>query len=103
MRDSYECIATPINRDYVINHSAEDLAIVNASYGSSNPRLQQEWAEDELLDEYLRLVDNISNVYRMNGEILAIINEEMPSYFEGQKTLDEVIENRVSTYVSENN
>ncbi len=106
MRDSYECIATPINRDYVINHSAEDLAVVNASYGSSNPRLQQEWAEEELLDEYLRLVDNISNVYRMNGEILAIINEEMPSYFEGQKTLDEVIEiieNRVSTYVSENN
>jgi ABC-type glycerol-3-phosphate transport system substrate-binding protein len=56
------------------------------------------------LAELEEVIGNLSGWYSNDGAINAIIREEMPAYFEGQKTLDQVIpviEDRVQTILNE--
>ena len=57
-----------------------------------------------VLDSYESMINSCSAVSTTDAAITAIIREEMPAYFSGQKTLDEVIsvmEDRVQTFLDE--
>ena len=59
---------------------------------------------DDNLAELEQIILGLSGWYSNDGAINAIIREEMPAYFEGQKTLDQVIpvlEDRVQTVLNE--
>lgn len=54
--------------------------------------------------EFIYLVKNMKTAVYCDPMIMLIISEELPAYFEGQKSLEEVakvIENRVNNYMSE--
>ena len=56
------------------------------------------------IDEFEQMIGSLSGWYTSDGAVNAIIREEMPAYFAGQKNLDQVIatlENRVQTVISE--
>jgi hypothetical protein len=56
-------------------------------------------------EKIMDLINSISYVSRRDENIIKIISEEAPAFFEGQKSAAEVagiIQNRVSLYVSEN-
>lgn len=63
----------------------------------------------ELYDEsYVQdlhdMIDSTSYVYRNNPDVMAVLSEELPAFFEDQKTLDEVIviiEDRINTMSEE--
>lgn len=55
-------------------------------------------------ESYLQIIDSCNHVYTSDPSISNILREEMPAYFEGQKSLNDVIiiiEDRVNTYLSE--
>jgi len=61
-------------------------------------------AEYSMIDDYAELISGLTCWYTSDSAINAIIREEMPAYFSGQKSLDqviEVLEDRVNTVVSE--
>ena len=60
--------------------------------------------DDSFLDEFDAMVESCGSVSFIDPAVMSIVREEMPAYFEGQKTIDEVIEilqNRVNTYTNE--
>ena len=68
-------------------------------YGISSDPL-----DDAAIAELAATIETLSSWYTNDGAINAIIREEMPAYFEGQKTLDQVIpilEDRVQTVLNE--
>lgn len=59
---------------------------------------------ESAVDDFAALVSSLTSWYTNDGSINAIIREEMPAYFEGQKTLEQIIpvlEDRVHTVLSE--
>lgn len=59
---------------------------------------------DGVVDYYIEQISDAVVVPDIDSEVLVIMNEEMPAYFEGQKSLDEVcaiIENRVNLMLAE--
>jgi ABC-type glycerol-3-phosphate transport system substrate-binding protein len=57
-----------------------------------------------VIDSYESMINSCSAVSTTDAAITAIIREEMPAYFSGQKTLDDVIsvmEDRVQTFLDE--
>ena len=59
---------------------------------------------DGVVDYYIEQISDAVVVPDIDSEVLVIMNEEMPAYVEGQKSLDEVcaiIENRVNLMLSE--
>lgn len=56
------------------------------------------------VDKYIELINAVSSKTEGDEQILAIVLEEVPAYFNGQKTEQDVaaiIQNRVKTFVSE--
>lgn len=56
------------------------------------------------IDDFASFIGELTGWYTNDGSINAIIREEMPAYFEGQKTLDQVIpvlEDRIQTLLNE--
>lgn len=59
---------------------------------------------DGIVDSYIEELSDAIVVPDIDSSILIVFNEEMPAYFEGQKSLDEVIkiiESRVNLMISE--
>jgi len=57
-----------------------------------------------VVDRYEAMINSCSSVTATDPAVTAIVREEMPAYFSGQKTLDEVIavmEDRVQTFLDE--
>lgn len=70
-----------------------------ASYGMPFKTL-----DDDALDPYINCIDSISYVKQTDSAIMGIISEEIPAFYEGQKSLDEVvsiIEDRAQTVINE--
>lgn len=62
-------------------------------------------ATDEEVEEFLAVFERADEVSTQDSAIMAIIEEEVAPYFEGQKTADEVadiIQSRVDIYLKEN-
>ena len=59
----------------------------------------------EQVDEIVAFILSIDKCYYYNESVMNIINEEMPAFYTGQKTAQEVaktIQNRAQLYVDEN-
>ena len=59
----------------------------------------------EEADNLWKVISNIGGIYGMDYNLYAIIEEEVAPYFEGQKSIDDVIDiiqSKVKIYVSEN-
>ena len=78
-----------------------------ASMGLSDIELMQNgWVlyDDEFIDNYIEILGNVSSVTRQDSAVMQIVLEEMPAFFAGQKTIEEVaqiIDNRAQTVVDE--
>ena len=64
------------------------------------------WCEVDYssIDEYESMIGSCSYIDSVDPAIAVIIREEMPAYFSGQKTLDEVlilINDRTQTFLNE--
>jgi hypothetical protein len=62
--------------------------------------------DESNIPAFEEFVDSIDCCYINDASINAIIREEMPSFFEGQKSLDQIIpvlNDRVSTVLTERN
>ena len=64
------------------------------------------WCEVDYssIDEYESMIESCSYIDSVDPAIAVIIREEMPAYFSGQKTLDEVlilINDRTQTFLNE--
>lgn len=63
-----------------------------------------DYMDESLVTELAQMVETLNGWYINDGSINAIIREEMPAYFEGQKTLEQIIpvlEDRVQTVINE--
>lgn len=59
---------------------------------------------DEDNERMINFIKSVKTVYSYDTDLFKIVDEEVQAYFSGQKTVDEVvdiIQNRVSTYISE--
>lgn len=85
-----------VERDKLIEKgfSAQDLLNLGFAYAIS---------QDEVKN-FEDIIKTGGTVYRYDPAVLVIMREEMPAYFKGQKSLDQVIviiNSRVKTYLSE--
>ena len=94
-------------RNYADRRNSEIEDLLN-DYSEAEIRswgMSTDLANESSTDGYKDFVNNLNAGMRFNdGAINMIIREEMPAYFEGQKSLDEVItilQDRVQTVVSE--
>ncbi len=119
-------MSTPIQERYAayegicVNREAFDNSAITFmnSHNSDLEVLARNYSESELMnfgwtsvpmtdadiDEFRSLVEGLTVWYSNDSSINAIIREEMPAYFAGQKTLDQVIpvlEDRAQTVLSE--
>lgn len=68
-------------------------------YGYNTNRM-----DESAVDDFDAFIETVNSVYINDGSINAIIREEVPSYFEGQKTLEQIIPvltDRVGTVLEE--
>ena len=59
---------------------------------------------NDIVDRYIDQISDAVLVPDLDSSILVIVNEEMPAYFQGDKSLDEVIsilENRINLMLTE--
>ena len=58
----------------------------------------------DLIDEFISLVERVSTKVRRNPTIMEIVREEVPAYFDGSKSAEDVskiIQSRASTVMAE--
>lgn len=99
----WELISSMIS-DEVLQHAAgiplSRKALTSSAVASSDGTPLSQ----DVIEDYIVLIDKTSFYYSTDYTITMIISEEMPAYFEGQKSLDEVINsinNRVGVLVAE--
>ena len=105
----------PLNKEALAAQNLKEIDGMNAmvdlylSMGYTEELLRAYGIPCEKLDEsaaqvYLETVENCSGLNRSDPAVNSILKEEMPAYFTGQKTLEEVIpilEDRVQTFLNE--
>lgn len=91
---------------YMNSHNT-DLEVLRRYYTDSE-LISFGWGSQPMqesdVDAFTEVINNMSGWQSNDGAINAIIREEMPAYFAGQKTLDQVIpvlEDRAQTVLSE--
>ena len=85
--------------DMISTYTSYFSAAEIAMYG-----IPTETIDYDVIDTYETMIDSCSAVSTTDPAVEAIIREEMPAYFAGQKTLDDVIsviEDRVQTFIDE--
>ena len=74
-------------------------------YGWDDVNIEIESATDEEVEGFLAILEKADELQYQDTAIMAIIEEEVKPYFEGQKSVDEVadiIQSRVDIYLKEN-
>lgn len=98
----WEFISSMLNDD--ILKYANAIPVSKAAFRSLAVTFDYTPIDQNVLDNYEVMITKSSFYYSIDYTITKIILEEMPAYFEGQKSLDDVIaiiNNRVGTLVSE--
>lgn len=96
---------TPVNLDALEDVINMEIASFDTNmYSDSWYWYEGDFDFEPFKDEYINIVTNM-NVFRCaDPMIISIMSEEMPAYFEDQKTLEavvEIIETRVNNYLQE--
>ena len=86
----WEFISSMIN-DEVLSHAAGIPISRKALTSSAVNMTDGTPIEQNVIDDYVALIDKASFYYSTDYTITKIISEEMPAYFDGQKSLDAVI------------
>ena len=86
----WEFISSLIN-DEVLRHAAGIPISRKALTSSAVNMTDGTPIEQNVIDDYVALIDKASFYYSTDYTITKIISEEMPAYFDGQKSLDAVI------------
>ncbi|MBQ3517447.1 MAG: hypothetical protein IJA29_09515, partial [Lachnospiraceae bacterium] len=74
-------------------------------YGWDDVNIEIESATDEDVEGFLAILEKADELQYQDTAIMAIIEEEVKPYFEGQKSVDEVadiIQSRIDIYLKEN-
>lgn len=88
----------------IVDENGEPEQYSNMSYGWEDFQVDIYPATQEEVDSLLAIIDRIDCTLTYDTQLMSIIEEEVPSYLSGQKTLDEVadiIQRRVQLYVNE--
>ncbi|MCR5528227.1 MAG: extracellular solute-binding protein [Saccharofermentans sp.] len=99
---AYESFAQDIIDDYNVAIEQVSRYMSPGAMAVSGPHMTA--IDYSVIDNYETMILSCSSVLSTDTAIKVIVREEMPAYFSGQKTLDEVIsiiENRVQTYLDE--
>lgn len=99
----WELISSMINDDVLSNANGIPLSR-NAFISSAVNMTDGTPINQDIIENYSTFIENASFYYSTDYTITMIISEEMPAYFDGQKSLDEVISvinSRVGTMVAE--
>ena len=91
-------ILSEINEEIELN-----LAYAEA-YGFTDPTMPSTVIDTSVIDNFENIINSCSQVASLDPEIMVIVKEEIPAYFTGQKTIDEVISilnDRVTTFMNE--
>lgn len=92
----------PINREAM-------QSVANAALNYANDYIEslygiENYNDTEVISEYLDYLSSASTCYLADDNSLIILNEELQPYYEGQKSIDEVIavsEDRINTMMDE--
>jgi len=92
----------PINREAM-------QSVANAALNYANDYIEslygiENYNDTEVISEYLDYLSSASTCYLADDNSLIILNEELQPYYEGQKSIDEVIavsEDRINTMIEE--
>ena len=104
----------PVNISAFESSSADILSEINetielnleyeAAYGFNDPSMPSSVIDTSVIYNFENIINSCSQVASLDPEIMVIIKEEIPAYFAGQKTIDEVISiinDRVTTFINE--
>lgn len=104
-KDLEEVFAESMEKEYYTNENGEEVESPKTTWGYDNWEADIYAATQEDIEAIRELIDGALPMAYGNEDILNIISEEAGAYFEGQKTAKEVadiIQSRVTIYVSEN-
>lgn len=104
----------PVNINAFETSSSEILSEINEEielnlayaevYGFTDPTMPSSVIDSSVIDNFENIINSCSQVASLDPEIMVIVKEEIPAYFAGQKTIDEVISilnDRVTTFMNE--
>lgn len=104
----------PVNRNAFasaggrfIEYHNSDVTSTLTRYSEAEARaygLDVNMLDDSVVSDFASLVDSLNCTYVDDSSINAILREEIPSYLEGQKTLDQIIpvlNDRIQTVINE--
>ncbi|MBR5358077.1 MAG: extracellular solute-binding protein [Clostridiales bacterium] len=105
----------PLNKEALAEMNAQAIDDMNSlvdlylSVGYTEDQLRAYGIPCDKVDEtaaeaYVEAIENCTGLDRSDPSVNAILKEEMPAYFEGQKSIDDVIpiiEDRVQTFLNE--
>ena len=109
----YSTYQIPVNKDAFEASAQESVDACNAAYSggtlsfsgiSVNDGERYEELDYSVIDKFEDIIASCSHAERADQAVSVIISEEMPAYFEGQKSLDEVVDilqDRVQTVLDE--
>lgn len=89
----------------VFDEAMEEKEVGSSVFSFDGFTYEVKAATQEQIDAIRQLIDNAEPLASYNTQILSFINEEAAAYFSGQKSakdVADVIQNRVSIYLSEN-
>ena len=97
---------TPISRTALDKQNAGYLKMYEDNIQNGSSDMQGLWDEinEEVIGEYVKLVESIHVIERTDPTVLLIILEEAPAFFTGQQNVETVsknIQNRTATIVQE--
>lgn len=93
------------NGEKVLDENGEPITYPKTTWGWDDFEAEIYEATQEQVDFVKSMLDNCTVMSTMDQELMKIISEEATPYFEGQKSAKEaadIIQSRVSIYVSEN-
>lgn len=96
---------TDENGEPMLDEQGNQIRESKGGWSSNDFSVEYYGATQEQVDAIMALIDVAKPAAENDSQILNIVTEEAAPYFEGQKTLDEVvniIQSRVQIYVSEN-
>ena len=88
----------------LLDENGQPIQVSQGSWGWGSIEIEIKATTQEQYDQFMALYNTVDSIYTYDTSIYEIVNEEAASYFNGDKSLDEVaslIQSRVNIYVNE--
>ena len=90
---------------YVTDENGNQVEQATIMVGTNDFTLEVFSAKEEEIAQIKELIEKIDRMERVDEQVLAIVSEEAGAYFDGQKSVDDVvgvIQSRANIYMNEN-